>query len=340
MAVSMLPVVLWGDPVVSNVRAAQIEGTKRLQVTYDLETSAESGATVLLNYSKNGGVTWLPATYVYGAVGVGIAAGEDLVLYWEVGLDDPLVRVDDGQIQLRATNATGVVDQGGFALVPPGSFMRRARADAPAYEVTLTKSFFVQKRPVSDLAWKLVRDWALANGYTIGATGNDDASAHTRSASINWNDAVLWCNARSEMEGLTPVYYRDPQFLTVLRDNVPDEVVKKQTANGYRLPTEAEWEYAARAGTTGAFFTGEQAPASDVPNAFGLAGVHAQRNWCWDRFGSLPTHAVVDPLGPITGSGRVVRGPGSFYERSAGQSGRGSYSAGLRPVRTLIVAQE
>jgi formylglycine-generating enzyme required for sulfatase activity len=114
--------------------------------------------------------------------------------------------------------------------------------------------FLIGKYEVTWAEWKTVRDWAVTHGYSdladVGA-GNGDNYPVTN---VNWYDAVKWCNARSEMEGVLPVYVSNDQ---VVRSGqvVPDV---RTFANGYRLPTVAEWEWAARGGrqTNGQAFSG------------------------------------------------------------------------------------
>ena len=197
---------------------------------------------------------------------------------------------------------------------------------------------------------------------------------------VSWYDAIEYCNKRSIKEDLTPAYTidknrRDPNNKNS-RDRVEWLVTWNKKANGYRLPTEAEWEYACRAGTTTPFNTGnnitsEQANyyghypynnnnaqgicretttpvGSFAPNAWGLYDMHGNVwEWCWDWLGGYKTAAQTDPTGAVSGSSRVIRG-GSWCDyardlRSAGLGGNApdwSGHAGIRPVRSSILRQD
>ena len=348
-------------PAITNIAVTQRAGTKLVDVTYDLAAPGASVVTVALAISSDGGATFaVPVASVTGAIGLGVTPGAGRVLTWNAGAD--WNQQMSSQVRFRIMADDGLTAPPGFSLVPAGAFQMGDAIDglaiAPPHSVTVD-AFYAQQTETTKAQWDTVYNWALTQGYSYENPGNGKTGNHPVQ-NINWYDMAKWCNARSQMEGLVPCYYTDGAQTVTYKTGRVDlaDAMVKWSANGYRLPTEAEWEKAARGGLVqqrfpwGAESAHSWANYYSVPgypydpsptrgyhpsyqtgalpytspagsfsaNGYGLFDVCGNVfEWCWDWLGNYPTAAGPDTHGPATGVHRVLRGGGWDHGSSYGR---------------------
>ncbi len=243
----------------------------------------------------------------------------------------------------RQVTVSSITPPQDFVLLPPGTFTMGSPTDEPGrgndetqHQVTLTKGFYVSAYEVTQNQWQTAMGW---NESTFSGPNRPVEK-------VTWFDAVKYCNERSVDEGLAPAYtitgagYSGNHIVSATVTRNPD-------ANGYRLLTEAEWEYASRAGGADAFCNGTISErhcgnephldqvgwycgnasnqTHDVgtksPNAWGIYDMHGNvGEWCWEAYGSYPSGPVTDPASSGSSSGGLSRGGSWTNEAQACRS--------------------
>ena len=239
-----------------------------------------------------------------------------------------------------------------MVLIPAGSFQMGDSfgdgntAELPVHTVAVS-AFTMDRYEITKALWDEVATWAAANGYDIGPEDGSGKAADHPVWNVSWYEAVKWANARSEREGFEPCY-RVGGIVYRTGENAPE---CNWSVSGYRLPTESEWEKAARGGAEGhrfpwsdtdtiqhsratyyssSFFSYDTSPTqgaahaaggtspvgSFAPNGYGLYDM-AGNVWelCWDWYDETTygSSPESDPRGPASGWNHVQRGGGWGY---------------------------
>ncbi len=264
-------------------------------------------------------------------------AGKKTV-YWNPYIKNPnfnegiIIKVNAKVVADLPSNFV-LIDGGTFTMGSPESEPERD-SDEKQHQVRVS-SFYISKYEVSQKQWQEIM------GNNPSRFEGEDLPVER----VSWYDCVEFCNKLSERDGLTKCYTIDKSRKDANNkgdyDGLKWVVTCDFTANGYRLPTEAEWEYAARAGTSTPFSTGNNLTTSQAnyngnypyngnskgkyrvktvsvssfsPNNWGLYNMHGNVwEWCWDWYGGYSINGLqTNPIGATTGQYRLLRG-GSWY---------------------------
>ena len=210
---------------------------------------------------------------------------------WIVGCVG-LLLVGTGVFFLMPWESNGIIPEGMVEI--PSGINTGTDPDFGAYSLTNAAVFYMDKYEVTKVRWDTVYNWAVTNGYSFDNAGLGKASDHPVHT-VNWYDCVKWCNARSQMEGKTPCYNLSTWSCDF-------------NANGYRLPTNTEWEYAARGGLRGKRFPWGDTINHNHANYFANGSAYSYDTSSYTSYTCHPSYAVggtpyTSPVGSFSSNG-------------------------------------
>jgi len=316
-------------PQVTNVVATQIQNSTSVRITYDLADGDTDLLFVMVEASEDSGKKFnVPVLHVTGDVGYGVAPGTGKQIIWDAFQDYPEMTVRYFQTKVVAAD----VPVGKMVLVPRDTFQMGTNQSleefGPAHTVIIS-SFYLSATEITNIQYKQFCDATNRSYPGDPVAGYFLNYPEYPAVNLTWEDAQAYCNWLSTLNGLEPCYN-------------PATGAIDTSKTGYRLPTEAEWELAARGDVAGKTYpwgsdditqtscnylaySGDLSP--EMPNFennrgplpvasfietgrgfYDLAGNVAE--WCLDRYDAeyYNSSPPVNPMGPTTGSTRNLRG--------------------------------
>ncbi|MDD4309834.1 MAG: SUMF1/EgtB/PvdO family nonheme iron enzyme [Candidatus Cloacimonetes bacterium] len=347
-------------PVVSNVQAMQRDdASMMMDIYYDVYDANSDTLNISMQVSDDDGLTWNVSCNLIETgsdIGSGILSGTNKHIVWDVANEHPNVLGSNYRFKITADDGASDMPAN-FVFVEGGTFNNGTS------DVTLS-SFYIDKYELTQADYQAVMGTNPATGYGVGS--------NYPIYYVSWFNAIEYCNRRSLQEGLTPCYSystfgTNPDSWSTgwnTSDANHTNVNCNWTANGYRLPTEMEWMFAARGGNlthnytysgsndlnaVGRYWDNWGSANNSTNTVGGLAanelGIFDMSGnvweWTWDIYGSYPSGSQNNPTGASSGSYRVGRGGSWFnFATDCTVSGRSSdyatstyYDIGFRCVR-------